>query len=239
MRATLAALALVALVVAGCLQGPGTPPSTVHFKGTDLSGNAIAPFTLTRSDNTSFTLEQLRGKVVIVLFIWTHCPDVCPITTSLTAQVLQLVGDDYPASVAVVSISIDPYRDTPEELAAYQKARSVTWTHLTGSRAQLEPIWADFGLYVDFPRLNDSQIAAVRAQTTASHGHVGFPQYNQSSGVVNHSADPNDWLNYSVSHSAATFLLDQQLQRRVLWSGWQWPPEDVAADVQKLVLVGP
>ncbi len=239
MRSMVAMVVVVALLSAGCLQGPGTPATTLHFKGTDLAASAVHPFTLTAADNSSFSLEGLRGKVVIVLFIWSYCPDVCPITSALTVRVLQLLGDAYPRDVAAISITLDPYRDTPQTLTAYQQARGLAWPHLSGNRTQLQPIWDDFDLYVELPQLNDTQIAAVRAATEASLAHGGFPEYNESSGTGEHPSDPDDWLNYTVDHTVATFLLDARLQKRVLWSGGQWPPEDVAADVGKLVALGP
>ena len=79
-------------------------------------------FDLTSQDGKRVTLADLRGKVVAVTFIFTMCPDICPMLTSNMAQVQEMLGADFGKSVAFVSITIDPENDTPEVLKDYAEA---------------------------------------------------------------------------------------------------------------------
>ena len=77
---------------------------------------AAPDFALTSQDGAEVTLGDLRGKVVAVTFIYTWCPDVCPMLTDKMARVQDELGPDFGSKVAFVSITVDPERDTPEAL---------------------------------------------------------------------------------------------------------------------------
>ncbi|MDZ7754205.1 MAG: SCO family protein [Gammaproteobacteria bacterium] len=89
-------------------------------------------FRLTAHDGTTFALEDARGKVVVMAFGYTHCPDVCPMMLARMAEALRALGPRA-EQVVPVFVSVDPARDTPERLREY-----VRWFHpaikgLTGS----------------------------------------------------------------------------------------------------------
>src|ERR671919_2364872 len=73
-------------------------------------------FALTSQDGVEVTLEDLRGKVIAVAFIYTWCPDVCPMLTDKMARVQDALGPAFGTDVAFGSITVDPERDTPEVL---------------------------------------------------------------------------------------------------------------------------
>ena len=77
------------------------------------------PFTLTSQDGRQVALADLRGKVVAVTFIYTACPDICPLLTQKMARVQDELGADFGAKVAFVSITLDPEHDTPAVLKDY------------------------------------------------------------------------------------------------------------------------
>lgn len=123
------AAALLALVVAAC--GPGSP----RFQASDVTGVAFGrDFKLTDHNGKSRTLADFRGKVVVMFFGYTQCPDVCPTTLSDLAAALQKLGADADR-VQVLFVTIDPERDTPELLAHYVPAFNPTFLGLSGDAA--------------------------------------------------------------------------------------------------------
>src|SRR5262244_3677619 len=76
-------------------------------------------FTLTSQDGKPFALAGLRGKAVVVAFIYTECPDICPMLTQKMVEIQDELGANFGAKVAFVSISLDPEHDTPEVLKDY------------------------------------------------------------------------------------------------------------------------
>jgi protein SCO1/2 len=99
-----------------------------------------------------FDLATLRGKVVLVSFIYTTCNGVCPVTTQSlrgvqnSLQTARLWG----TSVEFVSITLDPKRDTPDALSRYARAQGAddsAWHFLTGSPSQVDSVIADWGMW--------------------------------------------------------------------------------------------
>ncbi len=105
---------LLALGLAGC----GAPHP--EFKGADITGADFGrQLALTDHNGRPVTLETFRGKLVVLFFGYTHCPDVCPTTLSDMAQALKLLPPAVAGKVQVLFVSVDPERDTPETLKAY------------------------------------------------------------------------------------------------------------------------
>jgi protein SCO1 len=123
------AAALLALLVAAC--GPGTP----RFQASDVTGVAFGrDFKLTDHNGKPRTLADFRGKVVVMFFGYTQCPDVCPTTLSDLTAALQKLGADA-ERVQVLFVTIDPERDTPELLSHYVPAFNPTFLGLSGDAA--------------------------------------------------------------------------------------------------------
>jgi protein SCO1 len=123
------AAALLALAVAAC--GPGHP----RFQTSDVTGVAFGrDFQLTDHNGKPRTLSDFRGKVVVVFFGYTQCPDVCPTTLSDLAAALQKLGTDA-NRVQVLFVTVDPERDTPELLSHYVPAFNPTFLGLSGDAA--------------------------------------------------------------------------------------------------------
>lgn len=113
----------------------------------------IADFTLDNSDGTTYNFADSEGKVRLVEFMFTKCPDICPATTYNMAKLQDqlkekgLFGD----KVEFVSISFDPENDTPEVLQEYAnkfKADQSGWKFLRGDAQAVEKVTKDFGLMV-------------------------------------------------------------------------------------------
>lgn len=99
---------------------------------------AAPDFTLVNQDGRKVTLRQFRGKIVLMNFIYTHCPDICPLATSKLVQVqrdLKARGW-FGTKVVLLTMSFDPQRDTPAVLKAYAerfKVDTAGWSFLTGA----------------------------------------------------------------------------------------------------------
>jgi protein SCO1/2 len=112
---------------------------------------AAPDFALTSQDGAEVTLGALRGKVVAVTFIYTWCPDVCPMLTDKMARVQDELGSDFGSKVAFVSITVDPERDTPDALKEYAAsfdADLAGWSFLTGSLATVREVARQYGVAV-------------------------------------------------------------------------------------------
>jgi protein SCO1/2 len=112
---------------------------------------AAPEFALTSQDGAEVTLGSLRGKVVAVTFIYTWCPDICPMLTDKMARVQDALGKDFGSKVAFVSITIDPERDTPAVLKEYAqafKANLAGWSFLTGEPATVLEVAHRYGVAV-------------------------------------------------------------------------------------------
>jgi protein SCO1 len=112
---------------------------------------AAPDFALTSQDGKEVRLEDFRGKVVAVAFIYASCPDVCPLLTDKMARVQDELGADFGSKVVFVSITVDPERDTPEVLKGYAAAFEADlagWNFLTGSPAAVREVARRYGVAV-------------------------------------------------------------------------------------------
>ena len=137
---TLGAAGLAAML-AGC--GQDKPA----FKGIDLSGADYAKdFELTDHLGQRRRLQDFRGKVVVVFFGFTQCPDVCPTSMAELAEVMLLLGPDGD-KLQGLFITVDPERDTPELLKAYMANFDPTFLALRPTPEELAALAKDFKVY--------------------------------------------------------------------------------------------
>jgi protein SCO1 len=132
-RRALLASAALPLWLASC-DDPPRPP----FKSVDISGADYADrFELPDLDGRLRTLADFRGRLPVVFFGYTQCPDVCPNTLAMLAETRALLGPDGDKLVAVL-ITIDPERDTPELLRPYLASFARDWVALRGDAARTQ-----------------------------------------------------------------------------------------------------
>ena len=135
------ALLLIALVLSGC----GLPQPA--FKNTDITGSdCCKDFHLTDHNGKPRTLADFRGKVVIMFFGYTQCPDVCPTTMAEFKDVMQQLGDDA-KRVQVLFVTLDPERDTRELLANYVPAFDPRFLGLYGDAATTAKTAKEFHVF--------------------------------------------------------------------------------------------
>lgn len=159
----------------------------------------IPDFSLTDQSGAPFHFRSLRGKVVLVSFIYTTCPDVCPLLTTRVRLVQKGLDDRERHSVFFLSVTTDPEVDTPEVLRSYAGrygADLSNWSFLTKDLKSLEPVWAAFGVRVVRRArglVNHTPLTAlVDQQGTLRFGHYG--------GSTDHQVVLNDLRPLLSSH---------------------------------------
>lgn len=145
--AALGAALSATLLLSGCDKlGFGSAPKA-SFQGVDLTGaNYARSFSLPDIDGRMRTLQDFKGKVVVVFFGYTQCPDVCPTTMQELAQVKKALGPDGDR-VQGIFITVDPQRDRPELLKAYLGSFDPSFVALRGSEEQIRETAKEFKVY--------------------------------------------------------------------------------------------
>ncbi len=146
-RLALISLASVASVaLAGCDRIPGLSARPT-FRSTDITGATFArSLELPDSDGRIRTLADFAGKVTVVFFGYTQCPDVCPTTLTEMAQVRKALGAEGDR-LQTVFITIDPERDTPDILKAYVTNFGPGVTALRGTPEQTAAVAKEFKVF--------------------------------------------------------------------------------------------
>ena len=141
-----AGAAAAALTLAGCEPG-GAPAAKQVFRGVDITGADYAR-TLSLPDQTGTvrSLADFKGKVIVVFFGYTQCPDVCPATMAELAQIKKAMGKDG-ERVQGLFVSVDPERDTPEILKAYMASFDSSFVALRGTVDQTKAAAKEFKVF--------------------------------------------------------------------------------------------
>lgn len=122
-------------------------PDKPAFKGVDITGADYAKdFALTDQNGQTRSIKDFAGKLVVVFFGYTQCPDVCPTTLHELLEVRRLLGADG-EKLQAVFITVDPERDTPELLKAYMASFDPSFIALRPTPEQLQPLLKDFKIY--------------------------------------------------------------------------------------------
>ena len=132
---------LLAALLAACT------PEGPKFRSTDVTGAEFGrALALNGHDGKPHTLEEFRGKAVVLFFGFTHCPDICPTTLADMAGVLKRLGAGA-ERVQVLFVTVDPERDTREVLAQYVPAFDARFLGLYGDTASTQRVAKEFRIY--------------------------------------------------------------------------------------------
>ncbi|VTU44784.1 SCO family protein [Variovorax sp. RA8] len=134
-------LLLIVAMASACSPAP-QPFNSVEISGAEYARKLELP----DADGRVRTLSDFKGKVTVVFFGFTSCPDVCPTTLTELAEVKRSLGKDG-ARVQGVLVTIDPERDTPEVLKAYMSAFDPSFVALRGSPEQTQATAKEFRVY--------------------------------------------------------------------------------------------
>ncbi|MFQ5856841.1 MAG: SCO family protein [Anaerolineae bacterium] len=175
-------------------------------------------FELTNQDGKRVQLSDFRGKVVLLNFIYTSCPDVCPLENFKFKAVRESLEEPLQDQLALISVSFDPL-DTPAVLKAYAKARGfdvLGWEFLTGSEEEIAGVTSAYGI---FYRLVESG----EQEGSHTHAHEDETQKHQ------HARE--------FVHMAQSVLIDQEgMVRKQYLSIQDLPTEDIVEDVKTLLV---
>ena len=121
-----------------------------RLEGTELGATPAPDFTLRDAvTGTDLSLSSLRGRVVALSFLYTHCPDICPLTAERFREAQAALGAEG-AKVTFVAVSVDPVGDTVESVRAFSQDHRLSqqWHYLIGDRAHLRRVWTLYGVGV-------------------------------------------------------------------------------------------
>ena len=167
-----AALALLAAAGVTVFARPGSGADAPGFDGALRPDIPPQDFRLRDQDGKMVSLRALRGRVVVLTFMYTTCRDTCP----LTATQIRGALDDLEQPPPALAVSVDPVNDTPERAREFLFKRSLghdRMRFLLGSRAQLQPIWSAYGIKPQGKKFEHS--AYVLLIDRHGRQRIGFP----------------------------------------------------------------
>ena len=167
-------IALGAIVLAATSGGDDPEPVADDntFAGASMPEGLFAPdFELRDQEGEQVSMRALRGRPVIVTFLYTHCEDTCPIQAQTVRGALDDLGHDVPA----LAIAVDPPNDTPQSARKFLAEQRVTGRldFVLGSRAQLRPVWDGFGVRPQ--RVTEEHNARITLVDARGIQRVGYP----------------------------------------------------------------
>ena len=215
MKKIMATFIVSCLFLSGCLQ----TDNSLDFYGTEYKNPPDAPdFTLLNQDGESVTLSDFSDKVVVVAFIYTSCPDVCLAISANLAWIYENLGE-YSDDVVILSITIDPARDTVDRFAQWTEANGYEWDHLSAERSStLVNVWSSWNIVVDNEHIEASQPPADSMNRfsvlypdntstiidTPCRGEISDNKcYNNGSDFANHVFD-NANMSYNLTNNEGT-----------------------------------
>jgi protein SCO1/2 len=154
-----------AVVALGCALAAIAAAQSPKLKAGVFDPPRQAPdFTLQGSDGSDLSVSRYRGKVVVLGFGYTSCPDVCPTTLSTLAQARRQLGAAA-SEVQVLYVTVDPERDGVERMKKYVGAFDATFIGATGSGAQLATVRKNYGVQAEKKAIGDSYVVAHSSST--------------------------------------------------------------------------
>jgi len=202
-------LILLNFILAGCVT-----PEIDQYAGEDIDANqGYNQFELLDSNNQSFNSSIVEGRVVIINFFLTNCHNACPIITSDLKLVEDYLYPEHEDNLTILSITVDPWRDGPEDLVDYMNYFNVSWTHLTtyefidGDFSRVEQIWSDFGITVVLTESENSTSIAGR-------GHTVY---------------------YDVEHTNGIVIIGKDGLQKVRWTEDNWDLDGVKSDLELIL----
>jgi len=212
---------IVTLLLPGCYEAAIEENKDVFF-GIDIESKEVPMFTLITENNTEFNITEFEGKVVVISFVFTRCPDVCPVVVQSLKWLSQQFPDEYHSDLEILAITVDPWLDTPEAMGQWKENMSADWNFLSWDVdpdndgtfnpeeiGVMEEVWGAFGVGLQTYKAGEEN----NSETNARH----HP------------------FEYFIDHTTSSFILDRNLKQRVEWMDLDWVPELVVEDVKVLL----
>jgi protein SCO1/2 len=178
--------------------GDGSDPHHQHMMNqllnmdsSDANGASdivIPDARLTTQDKEEVLLrtDVVADRIVVMDFVYTTCTTVCPVLSAIFSQIAERLGDRVGAEVVLVSLTVDPLRDTPEQLKAYSSKFGVAsgWTWLTSDKPTMDTVLKQLGSYTPNFEDHPSMVLVGDGRTGEWTRFVGFPRVDQIVGKV-------------------------------------------------------
>ncbi len=158
------------------------------------------PLVTQDGESVRFFDDLIKDKVVLINFIYTRCPDTCPLETAQLVNVQKILGDRVGKDVFFYSISIDPRNDTPSVLKEYKEMFHAHWTFLTGEESDIIKLRKKLGLFI--PEIQDRS-------------------YNHNVNMIIGNQATGRWMKSSPFENP--YMLADKIGNWL--SGWKLPPE--------------
>ena len=174
-KLTLAGIGLCLLVIVGSFFTG--PPEIVPPEPEQLY-NPGGNFTLTGTSGKPFHLQDLRGKIVLLFFGYTSCPDACPSTLAKLQRAFNLLPKEQVEQVRTVFVSVDPKRDTPKLLQEYVNYFGINAIGLTGTKAEIDKVVQAYQAhYLEIPGETGNWYSINHTTTVYLHDKRGKVRY--------------------------------------------------------------
>jgi protein SCO1/2 len=198
-----------------------------------LAGDVLAPpapaynFRLTDHHGQVVALSDLRGKAVALTFLYTRCPDACPLVAELMRSAYEKLGNDA-SRTAFVAVSVDPRGDTPESVQAFLEVHRVegVLTYLHGTFAQLRPVWDHYEVGTGAEEAAPTAVAPSRPAPSLT-GPAPGKYIVDSQGRIRASVPGK------FGHTAVVYVIDPQGRVRASLPA-NFAPRDLAANLRRL-----
>jgi protein SCO1/2 len=140
------AILVVIIIIVVTHHSPNSEAAALH--GTDLGGVSAPDFHLNDQFGNPISLSQFRGQPVVLTFLYTHCPDTCPLIADKLHLTLSKLGSDS-SKVGVLAVSTDPQNDTKQSAYDFSQTHHMLdqWHFLLGDQTTLTPIWSAYHIY--------------------------------------------------------------------------------------------
>ncbi len=204
---------IILIVLGGLLIACSREPA---FRGTALDPpRKTLDFALRDQFGKQVRLSDLRGRVVVLTFLYTSCPDVCPLVTAKLRTVAELLASQA-SGVVFLAVTVDPERDTVERLYTYSQQQGMLdrWRFLRGDVQELQPVWDYYWV-----------------------GNVRKERVGQAADAPQQAGAAPPPAPHTVQHTAPVHLIDQQGQVRVAY-GSTLRPAELAHDIEILLKRG-
>jgi protein SCO1/2 len=141
-------IALLAVGGSSATRPKHAPPASFAASGVLTPVKAAPPLTLRNYLGQPVNIDSYKGRAVLVTFLYTHCPDVCPLIASNLRVAQNLMGPAGASKAEVIAVSVDPRGDTPKAVAAFLAHHEMTgrMQYLVGSSAELAHVWKAWGV---------------------------------------------------------------------------------------------
>ena len=232
---------MASLLLICSLSGCVTNNSSDVFYGEDIDPPIpVDEFILVDENGENVSMSQFEGKVVVVAFLFTRCPDICPVVSANLAFIAEELGELHETEVQILTVTVDPWTDNSTVLGNYASTRQLGWPHLTGTVEELEPVWKNFDVGLatyNTDEDNDGVADGFDSCPETPEGEEVDPngcgketQQPEGDVVTNHHP-----LDYWVDHTTGTIIVDKEMRQRVWWGDTDWNPEWVLEDIKSLI----